>query len=215
MFARRMKYENSSVIIYRDKWLAVAITAGLGLFFFIGGILVLRALADPNAPTLFLLIFAGVWILVGALLLSYLPRKTAHVFKNKGEHIIVVNAAGVTLNETLWGTSRYQSWDNIAEIILAESFAEIDTDSKAHRGKEIILLFKPEFLPSFNQIEYMNSGIQKTGEDRHYLSSTYTEEKNGELQRLLSHVVPTSVAIRVLKKVVFDLAAQKDSYELH
>jgi|GEM_PF-1576995 len=208
----RVKYADGSIIVYREKWGAIAYQLAIGcVCIFIA--IYFYMIGAAKAPTAFLVIFCGMFSLGGAAVLVRLPRQAKLILSNDGAQILHANASGISLTPYLGGLPRYDAWSVLSELILADTFNVIyaDGDSDSYRCR-LIVVFKPDAHQKGHWLNEFGSGVAKSGEERAYLLGEYPRQSREQVHHALKRLVPNTLPIRLCRKVEFNRKSGKDCY---
>lgn len=208
----RAKFLDGSLIVYREKWGVVIYQSAIaliciwiaGYFYYFG---------NSKAPIAFLVVFCGMFLLGGLTVLIGLPRRVRRIFTNGGAQLLVADASGIALTPNIGGASRYNRWDAIAELILAETFlvSYADGDSDCFRCR-LIVVFKPEAHKDGHWLNEFGTGVAKSGAGRAYLLGCYPGHDLKMVRQALENIVPNTLKIRRCTKVEFNRKSGEDSF---
>lgn len=207
-----VRREGGDVVIYREKWGALALAVVLGGFltgfaawFYVAG--------ARDSPRLFVVPFCLAFGGVGLAIFARLPIDARRWFAEDGAVTLRAGSSGVDVATLPGADPRHFPWSSIAEVALARTLKSVESDETNYNWNALVVFFQSREAAGGSWFELAKLGLGRTAEGRVYLLVSYPRKKAEETQAALRAVAPPAVKVSQYKMVIADHKQRVDHYE--
>lgn len=208
-----LRREGGDVVIYREKWGALALGVALGValigfagwFYFAG--------AGGGAPMLFIVPFCFAFGAAGLAVLASLPAEARRWFAEGGAITFRADAAGVDVAPLPGSGRKHFAWASVAEIALVRTLKRVESDETNYNWNALVVFLRPREAEDASWRDLAKAGSDRTAEGRVYLFVDYPRERAAEVEAALRALAPRSVKVTRYRRVVADHKKRIDQYE--
>lgn len=209
----RLTSKGDSAIVYRATGPTVMLAAVTGVASIGGAVGFYAAAGEQQGPGAVFYIFAALFGLAGAMLLLRLPAQVRRANADGGVHHVVVDRNGLAYTPNLGAATLRLGWNDIAAVLVAESFELIERDERGVQHNAILVLLKPAAIERLPFAERVGAGIGKSGEERLYFSAGFPRGKRDAVLHALRRSMPPGVPVHAWRCVRFDRKQGADTTE--
>lgn len=209
----RLTSKGDSAIVYRATVPTVVLVAVTGLACIGGAVGFYAAAGEPRGPGGAFYVFAAIFGLAGAVLLLRLPAQVHRANADGGVHHVVVDRNGLAYTPTMGSATLKLGWNDIDEVLVAESFELVEPDERDVQHNAILVVLKPRAIERLPFSARVGAGIGKSGEGRPYFSAGFPRGKRDALLHALRRCIPAGVPVHAWRHVQFDRKRGADKTE--
>jgi len=209
----KSRLSGRDVLIYREKWGAMAFVATMGvacLAMAAGSLLLLGDQA--GTPRAFLIGFSSLFGFAGAALLLRLPAMARRTFDEGGAHVFSADSGGISITASLGARRLAVLWASVEEVVFARSFRIIESGETTLAGRAAIVFLLKDEYDSWSVTERINAAASRSGSGRPYLHVPFPGNQERLLAGALRQYAPAMVRVRTEKLAVFDYRRSADTY---
>jgi hypothetical protein len=207
-----LRRTHEEVVIFREKWGAVAFGAILGAAL-VGFAIWFYALGAGRAPMLFLAPFCVIFLAVGLAVWKRLAETAQSWFAEDGVVVFRASAEGLEVAPWPGSVSQRFPWPAISEIALADALKTKHADETAYSRGALIVFFAAGEYARAGWFDLARNGLARTAEGRVFQLASYPVRDSQELLETARKIAPADVAVKRYESVVFDYVKRVDGYE--
>jgi len=217
----RLTMENGSIVLTREPedWIRAEklsifmLLAGASVAFLCG-----RSV-EYRWCQILMYTLAALSLLIAAITVCMYPSKSRRVMREGGIDIAVVSADGVVVSEYARTSGNLRPWNDIAEVVLADSFKEetqgSDNDAVIVEQTGCALLMLKDAVEQQDgwlRSRRLNATVSLSGERRKYVPLPYSQRNSSRFRQALLTMVPPSIPVRHCNSVHFSRVARRDTF---
>jgi hypothetical protein len=207
-----LRRTREEVVIFREKWGAVAFGAVLGAAL-VAFAIWFYVLGADRAPMLFLAPFCVVFLAAGLAVWRRLAETAKRWFAEDGAVVFRASAEGVEVAPWPGSVSQHFPWPAISEIALADSLKTKHADETAYSRGALIVFFAAAGYARAGWFDLARNGLARTAERRVFQLASYPLQDSQELLETIRKIAPADVVVKRYESVVFDYVKRVDDYE--
>lgn len=208
-----LRSDQDQLVIYREK-------VGVILFVFLmavacivlGCLFIYFAMAQREATAF--LIFGGIFLIVGLLMVTSLPKFLARLKKEDGAVTLVANKAGLSVAPLLNMKSASYSWNAIARILLTKKLIAVDSGEKGFSWNQMIVYLRTDpFRNKMGLIERSKAqlSVNPKGENVFYIG--FPKGRIAFVRDELIRFCPNDCEIGIYEKIYFNYKIKTEEFQ--
>ncbi|PPD45490.1 MAG: hypothetical protein CTY15_03620 [Methylocystis sp.] len=207
-----LRREGGDVVIYREKWGALALGVVLGAFL-TGFAVWFYSMGARDAPMLFVVPFCLAFGGAGLAILARLPIDARRWFAEDGAVTLRAGASGVDVAPLPGADPKQFPWSAVAEIALVRTLKSVESDETNYNWNALVVFLQSREAAGASWFELAKLGLGRTAEGRVYLLVSYPRKQAEETEAALRAVAPPAVKVSRYKTVIADHKKRLDHYE--
>lgn len=208
-----LRSDQNQLVIYREK-IGTALFASLMMSacIVLGILFIYFAMAQKEATAFS--IFGAIFLILGLLGATGLPKFLARLKKEDGAVMLVANKAGLSVAPLLNMKSASYSWNVIARILLTKKLIVVDSDEKGFSWNQMIVYLRTDpFRNKMGLIERSKEqlSVNPKGENVFYIG--FPKGRMAFVRDELIQFCPNDCEIGIYEKIYFNYKTKTEEFQ--